>query len=187
MSSHSKFGQLLGAALLGKSAADVNHAEGWYDVMSSQQAAPFKRELCKIASAAYLADDAGNTPEGILFRNLGNLKDDWSPGYDQFSDCVLRALSKQAMLPAVAAGHEALGGPLMKGLAAVGVLGGAGVGSLAFLLSRNAAQSSAENAELLEKVRVYKELRRDIEEDMRSKDIMSQGKKTNAGRDRYNV
>jgi hypothetical protein len=130
------------------------------------EAAPYHKELCKIACAAFEADNAENTVAGCLFRNLSRV-DEWNTGYNMFTDSVRNALSKQAgMLPVVATLHDKTGGGVMKTLAAGGVLGGATIGSLAFLLSRNARQTSAKNKELLEKVRAYRQLRRDIEEDL---------------------
>jgi hypothetical protein len=153
--------------------------------MKSAAAAPFNRELCKIAAAAYQVDDAATTPAAILFRNLADARE-WDAGYNRFSDCVKRAMSKSAMLMGVAGGlHSSLGGNSLKALIATGALSGAGVGSLAFLLSRNAAQTSAENAEILEKVRAFKQLRRDIDEDMAEDELLASA--LPKGRERHNV
>jgi hypothetical protein len=153
--------------------------------MKSATAAPFNRELCKIAAAAYQADGAATTPAAILFRNLADTEE-WDAGYDRFSDCVKRAMSKSAMLMGVAGGlHNSLGGNSLKALIATGALSGAGIGSLAFLLSRNAAQTSAENAEILEKVRAFKQLRRDIDEDMAEDELLASA--LPKGRERHNV
>jgi hypothetical protein len=81
--------------------------------------------------------------------------------------------------------HNSLSGNTLKALIATGALGGAGVGSLAFLLSRNAAQTSAENAEILEKVRAFKQLRRDIEEDMSEDELVASA--LPKGKERYSV
>lgn len=164
-----QFGARVGAATLGIDSAGLSRMLGAEKVMSSPEAEPFNRELCKIAAAAFEADSAAHTPAGILFQNLAKV-DTWHPGYNRFTDCVKRAMAKQAMLPAVVAANELGGNSLLKTLVAAGVIGGAGVGSLGFLLSRHANQTSAENAALLEKVRAYRQLRRDIEEDMQSDD-----------------
>lgn len=161
-------------------------------VMQSPEAIPFRRELCKIAYAAFCADGSGHLPEAILFNNLSKAAE-WYASYDRFSDVVLRALAKgetekraAMLLPAVAALHDKAGGGVMKTLAAGGALGGVALGSLAFLLSRNAQQSSAQNAILLEKVKAYKKLKRDILEDMEQQDLM-QRKTTRRSPDRYDV
>jgi hypothetical protein len=152
--------------------------------MTTGQAAPFNRELCKIAAAAFETDGDENSTHAILFRNLASTAT-WSPGYDRFTDCVKRAMAKQAMLPVVAGLHDKLGGGVVKTLMATGAIGGAGIGSLAFLLSRNAAQSSSESAELLEKVKAFKQLRRDIEEDMHANDVLEKSKP--ARKERYSA
>lgn len=162
-----QFGARIGAATLGIDRSGLNRMLGVEKVMSSSEAAPFNRQLCKIAAAAFEVDGANHTPAAILFNNLSEAEE-WHPGYDRFSDCVKRAMAKQALLPAVMAANELGGNGLLKTLVATGVIGGAGIGSLGFLLSRHANQTSAENAGLLEKVRAYRQLKRDIEEDMQS-------------------
>lgn len=169
------FGASIGAAMLGADRDELTRRNSHAKVMSSKAAAPFNRELCKIAAAAFEVDGAANTAPAILFQNLA-ASEEWSHGYDRFSDCVKRAMSKQAMLPVVAGLHDKLGGGVVKTLMATGALGGAGIGSLAFLLSRNARQTSSESAELLEKVKAFKQLRRDIEEDMKANDVLAQSK-----------
>lgn len=167
-----EFGANIGAAMLDIAPGDLRAMRRKDEVLGSSEGAPFNRMLCKIAADAFEADGAAHTPEGILFRNLSQAAE-WDPGYNRFADCVKRAMSKEALLPVVAAAHDKLGGGVLKTLIALGALGGAGAGSLAFLLNRNATQSSAENAALLEKVRAYKQLRQEIEEDMGNNDLMN--------------
>lgn len=186
MSSDTYFtlGKFIGAALLYKNAADLHRASGDAAVMSTAEAWPFNRALCKVAAAAYATDGDTTSPRAILFQNLAEAEE-WSAGYDRFTDSVKRAMAKQAMiLPILTATHDKLGGKMLRTLIAGGALGGAAAGSLGFLLSRNARQSSAENAELLEKVRAYKQLKRDIEEDMSANAVMEERK---PARQRYNV
>ena len=177
-----KFGARVGAAMLGADNDELTRRMGHAGVMSSADAAPFNRELCKIAAAAFDADGASNTAPAILFRRLATVPE-WSSGYNQFTDCVKRAMAKQALLPVVAGLHDKLGGGVVKTLMATGALGGAGLGSLAFLLSRNARQSSSESAELLEKVKAFKQLRRDIDEDMKANEVLAQAQP--AKKERY--
>jgi len=177
-----QFGVRLGFVISGNDSRDATAAMAKQAAMDSDAAAPFNRELCKIACAAFAANGEGHTPEAILFANLSQEKT-WNPGYNRFTDCVKRGLAKQAsLLPAVAALHDKAGGGVLKTITAGGALGGAALGSLAFLLARNARQSSSDNAQLLEKVRAYKELSRDIREDMGAKNVMETGEET-----RYNV
>lgn len=179
-----RLGQRLGAAHYDADADELDRRLGQASVMKSAAAAPFNRELCKIAAAAYQVDGDPNAPAAILFRNLAAA--DWNPGYDRFSDCVKRSLAKNASMMGLAGGiHNSLGGNTLKALIATGALGGAGIGSLAFLLSRNAAQTSAENAEILEKVRAFKQLRRDIDEDMAGDEVTAAA--VPKGRTRHNV
>jgi hypothetical protein len=182
---HFEFGRRLGAASLGADVSELNARLGQDAVMKSAAAAPFNRELCKMAAAAYKVDDDAHSPAAILFDNLSTAEE-WDAGYDRFSDCVKRAMAKSAMLMGVAGGlHNSLGGNSLKALIATGALSGAGVGSLAFLLSRNAAQTSAENAEILEKVRAFKQLRRDIDEDMAEDELLASA--LPKGRERHRV
>jgi len=164
----------MGAASFGLDRNALIRARGRASVMQSKEAAPFKRELCKIASSAFDADGDRTSAVAVLFRNLSQV-DEWHSSYDRFTDPVLRSLAKSGatLLPAAAALHDKTGGGILKTLTAAGVLGGASLGSLAFLLSRNAQQSSAENAQMLEKVRAYKKLKRDIEEDMSNSGAMA--------------
>ncbi len=182
---HFRLGQRLGAAQYGADADELDRRLGQASVMNSGAAAPFNRELCKLAAAAYQVDDAPNVPAAILFRNLAAAPE-WDAGYNRFTDCVKRAMAKSAMLMPFASGiHSNLSSNTLKALIATGALGGAGVGSLAFLLSRNAAQTSSENAELLEKVRAFKQLRRDIDEDMSADESVASA--LPKGKERYNV
>jgi hypothetical protein len=163
------------------------------EVMNSPEAEPFRRELCKIACAAFRTAGEENCTEAILFGNLAKAAT-WHASYNRFTDSVLRALAKQSdlikqstvLLPAVAALHDKAGGGVLKTLGAAGALGGAALGSLAFLLSRNAQQSSAENAILLEKVKAYKQLKRDIQEDMLHNELL-EADKVQERKSRYDV
>lgn len=179
---YSRFGEAVAAAAAGIPADTLRMAKHAHAVMESQEAVPFNREICKIAAAAYEASGESNAPAAILFRNLA-AAETWYPQFNQFSDSVKRAMAKQAMLPLVSSTSENVGSPL-RSLMALGALGGAGVGSLAFLLSRNASQSSAENADLLERVRAYKQLKKEIEEDMHEHDTL--GKATGSS-GRYDI
>jgi hypothetical protein len=174
---HFELGTRIGAVLLGKDPSDLVRLRAQESVMQTKEAAPFHRELCKIAVAAFEAAGEPHSAPAELFRNLSQA-DEWFESYNRFTDSVRRALGKQAstLLPAVAALHDKAGGGILKTLTAGGALGGAALGSLAFLLSRNAQQSSAENAALLEKVKAYKKLKRDIEEDMASRGTMEEEK-----------
>ncbi len=104
----------------------------------------------------------------------------WTDAYNRFTMPVLSAIGRFAereaeliknanaiaALPIVA---DKVGLPsALKFLLGIGAIGGVGAGSLGFLLSRDARESSAENNMLTEKARVYKQLRRDIEEDLAS-------------------
>ena len=179
-----EFGVNLEASRLGLDRPTLIRRRAQAEVMDGPEGVPFRRELCKIAAAAFDAAGDSTNPKAILFRNLAS-SDEWYSTYNRFTDPVLKALSKQAgiLLPAAAATHDKMGGGVLKNLIALGVLGGGTAGSLAFLLNRNANQSSAENAQLLEKIRAYKELKRDIEEDMDSSGAMEVGEEEQ----RYNV
>lgn len=160
-------GASMAAQALGVDRDGLIRLEAQREVMRGPDSAPFHRELCKIASAAFESEGDYTSAPAILYRNLSQEKE-WHPQYQQFTDPVLKSLSKSAamLLPGVAALHDKAGGGILKTLTAGGALGGAALGSIAFLLSRNAQQSSAESAQLLEKVKTYKKLKRDIEEDI---------------------
>jgi hypothetical protein len=171
--------------MLGVDAETVKRAAHAHRVMESQEAEPFNRELCKIAAAAFESDNAGHTVGGQLFQKLATA-DKWYPEFNKFTDSVKCALAKSAAaLPAFLASKDAIGGPTQS-LLALGALGGLGVGSLGFLLSRHASQSSAENAALLEKIKAFKQLRQDIEEDMHAKSVL-EAQEAKKPRTRYDV
>ncbi len=185
-----ELGAALAASRSGLTYTELMQKRAHASVMESVEAAPFHRELCKIARVAFETAGDFHSPPALLFARLAQTED-WDAAYNRFTDPVLRALgrTKEAtvLLPAVAALHDKAGGGVMKTLTAGGALGGAALGSLAFLLSRNAQQSSAENAILLEKVKAYKQLKRDIEEDMAHNDVMSLAKDNKRSTPRYDV
>lgn len=168
-----EFGKGLAASMFGIDRNEMLRRQAMNDVMRSEEGVPFRRQLCKIAYSLFDEMGDSHSPVAILFRNLEKTAT-WHSSYDRFTDCVARALARQedlqkeamTLLPAVAALHDKAGGGIMKTLSGFGALGGAALGSLAFLLSRNAEQSSAENAILMEKIRAYRKLKNDIEEDM---------------------
>lgn len=143
------------------------------------RAAEFHRQVAKIAAAAYEACGEARTPEGILFEKLAH-EQHWHPGYYRITDCVLRALGRveksaglAGLLPGVLANTGVdtgigIGRGVMGGSAAVGGLGGA----LAFLLMRDARQTSVQNQDLLEKTRAYRRVRKEIGEDMSSSGLL---------------
>lgn len=187
-----ELGATLAATRRGLTRGELLHKQAHAKVMASAEGVPFRRELCKIAYVAFETAGEPNRAEAVLFRNLSQAEE-WYPTYNRFTDSVLRALAKQDMskeaaplLPVVAAIHDKAGGGGMKTLAAGGALGGAALGSIAFLLSRNANQSSAENAILLEKVKAYNKLKRDIQEDMAHNQVMADDT-ASRGRPRYDV
>lgn len=180
------FGKQAATALLGRTSEDLIRAEASSAVMDSAAAEPFDRQVCKIAAAAFEVDGLAHSVHGILFEKLATAEE-WSHGYKPFVDSVKRALAKcaraedaeadevfqkAALLPAAMMLHDQLGGNVLKTLVAAGAIGGAGVGSLGFLLSRNARQSSADNASVMEKIKTYKLLRKEIEEDMSAHDVI---------------
>lgn len=180
-----QWGSRVAAARAGVSVSELNKRAGQDAVMNSPESEPFQRELCKIAVAAFETAGEPRSAHANLFRNLAST-DVWYPAYNKFTDSVCRALSKQAAAfkPAVGAAtllHDKLGGGMAKTLLAASALTGGSLGALAFLLNRNANQSSTESQELLEKIRAYKSLKRDIEEDV-SMQIPSNPKKPHAYR-----
>lgn len=181
------FGTGLAASNFGIGRRALLRRQAMHDVMSSEEGVPFERQLCKLAAELFEQAGDANSPACILFRRLEKVAE-WNPAYNRFTDHVRRALAmrKEAMtlLPAAAALHDSTGGGMLKTLTAGGALGGAALGSLAFLLSRNAEQSSAENAALMEKIRAYRQLKRDIEEDMSSSVAAPAAKPTSS---RYDV
>jgi hypothetical protein len=183
---HLEFGMLVGGADAEMDRAAVNYMQGYTSVIDSPEGHEVKRDMCKLAAMALESDGAGSSAHAILFRNLSNAPQ-WFPEFDQFTDCVTSALAKQAsaIIPAVAAtANDKVGGIVAK-LLALGTLGGIGAGGLGFLVSRDARQTSSENAAILEKVRAYRQLSRDLKEDMAAKDIIPDKKKSKA--QRYDV
>lgn len=185
------FGQGLAASAFGIDRSEMLRRRAMHDVLESPEGEPYQRQLCKIAVDLFRVAGDPNSPGALLFQNLEKSAV-WYKTYNRFTDHVRRALSgqenlcKEAMglLPAVAALHDKAGGGVMKTLAAGGALGGATLGSIAFLLNRNAEQSSAENAILMEKIRAYRKLKNDIEEDM-SAEVVDE--KSRTPKQRYDV
>lgn len=174
---HFEFGKLIGGADFELNKQAVNYLEGYVSVIDSPEGEGVKRDLCKLASMAFAADGLEKSAHAILFDNLSKAAE-WFPQFNEYTDCVTSALSKQAsaLLPAVAlTAHDNIGGLVAK-LLALGTVGGIGVGGAGFLMSRDARQTSAENASMIEKVRAYRQLRRDLEEDMASKEILPKTK-----------
>lgn len=157
--------------------SDLHRNQGLNERLGSADGDIFQREVCKIAAAAYEADGLAGSVPGQLFQKLAGA-DKWCAAYNRFTAPVISAigrfaareieLQKQAAaaaaLPFVAS-HAGVPG-VIKLLLGLGAIGGVGAGSLGFLLSRDARQSSAENNAITEKTRAYKQLRRDIEEDL---------------------
>lgn len=171
---HFEFGKLIGGADSEMNGSAIRVMEGYTEVMDSPEAEHLKRNMCKLAALAFEVDGAEKSAHAILFRNLASAPK-WYAEFNQFTDCVTRALAKQAstLVPAAAvAANDKLGGLAAK-LLALGTIGGIGAGGLGFLMSRDARQTSAENAAIIEKIRAYRQLRRDLEEDMASQQVMS--------------
>lgn len=159
--------------------SDFQRRQGLNEKINSADGDIFQREVCKIAAAAYEVDGLGGSVTGQLFSKLAS-SNKWCESYNRFSAPVITALGRFAArenelrkqagaiaaLPFVA---DKVGMPdVMKLLLGLGAVGGVGGGSLGFLLSRDTRQSSAENDALTEKTRTYKQLRRDIDEDLAS-------------------
>lgn len=188
---HSKlfdFGSNLVLANRGVERSDFNRSQGLLDGLRADEAGVFHREVCKIAAAAYAEDDMGNSMQYHLFTKLAAMPT-WHPELNRFTMPVLSAFqrfaereiamrksaSAVAALPFVA---DKVGVPgFVKLLLGIGAIGGAGAGSLGFLLSRDASESSAENNAITEKTRAYKQLRRDIEEDLASSGALEEAPK----------
>lgn len=159
---HYNFGARMAAAAMGVSPLGLIASDAAANCAHDRT--ELDKGLLKLAAAVFEEVEPGSR-EALLFRRAA---DRWSPGCALLAEHVSVGISKTAtaLLPVLAATHDKLGGKLLRTLVAAGVLGGAGAGSLGFLLSRNARQSSAENEELLAKTRTYRQLANDIKEDM---------------------
>lgn len=167
-----EFAKNVAAAWIGVGEEQLNKSAGLNEAL--QESEVYRGEIFKIAHAAF---EGSNRPGEYLFEKLANNAGD--EGADVFFDVVLSALGRmeKKAFPVIAAAHDKLGGSVLRTLVSAGVLGGAGVGSLAFLLNRNATQGSAESAQMLEKIRTFNELRREIEEDQRMKEVENASRK----------
>jgi hypothetical protein len=175
------YGQNLARAIHGVSQPDYVSMVAQDGVLRSGEGEPFQRELCKIAAAIYAETGGGKTVAGKLFEKLASADTPWCPQFSRFTDPVLTAIgrwsvdestdereksaSAAALLPIVASDRSGVPAAL-KLLVGLGAIGGAGAGSVAFMLGRSARQSSAESQQLLEKARAYKKLRREVDEDL---------------------
>lgn len=157
--------------------SDLHRRQGLNERLNSADGDIFQREVCKIAAAAYEVDGLAGSVPGQLFQKLAST-DKWCAAYNKFTTPVISAIGRfaareielqksAAAMAALPFAANQVGIPsVVKLLLGLGAIGGVGAGSLGFLLSRDARQSSAENAALSEKTRAYKQLRRDIEEDL---------------------
>lgn len=138
-----------------------------YDEAMREDGAPVQRMFAKFAAQLF----EETHPLHHLYAGLSKCAN-WCDAYDQFTEPVWRAvgLGKDAAAVALAA-HDKVGGGIMKALVSAGVIGGAGLGTLGFMLNRDARQYSAESKALLEQIRAYKQIRRDIEEDMKHQQL----------------
>lgn len=175
------YGQHLARAIHGVPSAEYTSMVAQDRVLRSAEGEPFQREICKIASAIFIETGGGNTVAGKLFEKLASADTPWCPEFSRFTDPVLTAIGRwsadegiaereksataAAMLPIIASERSGVPSAL-KMLVGLGAIGGAGAGSVAFMLGRSARQSSAESQQLLEKARAYKKLRREVEEDL---------------------
>jgi hypothetical protein len=172
------FGSRLVLANRDKTIGEFNRSQGLVERLKRPGSEAYHREICKIAAAAYAADGMEGSMQHQLFTKLA-AADQWYDSYHRFTMPVVAALGKFAarseelhkQASAVTAAGGVLAGahqlpPILKLLLGVGAIGGVGAGSLGFLLSRDARESSADNNAITEKTRAYKQLRRDIEEDL---------------------
>ena len=188
MTNHSpSFG--LGVALVcanrGITKSALHRMQGAVELLDSAEGDVFQREICKIAAAAYEADGLEGSVTSQLFIKLA-ASERWCEAYNSFTEPVMVALGRfaerEAMIHKEASAVAALpfvadkvGLPsVVKMLLGIGAVGGVGAGSLGFLLSRDAQQSSAENNAITEKTRAYKQLRRDIDEDLAASGALEQ-------------
>lgn len=170
--------------------------QGMNEKLDAAEGDIFQREVCKIAAAAYEADGLEGSVPCQLFRKLAS-SDRWCEAYNRFSGPVITALgrfaeceaelSKQAgAVAALPFAADKVGLPgVVKMLLGLGLVGGVGAGSLGFLLSRDARESSSANNEITEKTRAYKQLRRDIDEDLASSGALEDPKPSK--NTRYNL
>lgn len=177
---HSKlfdFGSSLVLANRKITRSEFNHRQGLMERLRSDDSGVFHREVCKIAATAYAEDGMENSMQCHLFTKLASLQT-WHSELDRFTLPVLSAFQRfaereiamrksAAAMAALPYAADKVGVPgFVKLLLGLGTIGGVGAGSLGFLLSRDARESSAENSAITEKTRAYKQLRRDIEEDL---------------------
>lgn len=145
-------------------------------VYDSEEGVPYKRALVKIATHIY--DSLGDTTSvgANLYQRLDQAPQ-WHASFDAFVDPVRYAVSsavrlhddhvvKEANLLLPIAAAQGKLGETSKLLLGAGASGGILGGALAHMLVRNARQTSANNAGLEAKILLYKQLRRDIEEDL---------------------
>lgn len=149
----------------GVSPSDAPRLRGFREHLSTADA--FTKQALLIGAAACNA-----TPIGAAMTKAASSPE--TPGAKLLAEIVIDSLGRvKCAFPIVAAAHDKLGGSVLKTLVSAGILGGTGVGSLAFLLNRKANQSSEDSAQLLEKVRTMNELKREIEEDQRMADMVA--------------
>lgn len=180
----------------GVSQTEFRKQQGMVEKLASADGDVYQRELCRIAAAAYEVDGLAYSVPGRLYDRLSKSAR-WCEAYNRFSDPVAKALGRLAqreeetikranVMAALPFAADKVGVPgVVKLLLGLGAVGGVGAGSLGFLLSRDARESSAENNAITEKTRAYKQLRRDIDEDLAVSGALDEP--AAAGGSRYNL
>lgn len=184
-----KIGQLLGLQAYGFNKSGFAMASGMVEAFSDHNQpnyGAFQKMLCKYASEAFKEVGEMGGFEYHLFKEAAETPT-WYPELDKFSDAVLYALGnvvKQAeqerhfntreaivkkaslavgsMLPSVAKGVISNTPDVLKGVATLGVGGGALAGSLAWLMNRHVAQDEDTAEGMKAKIRYYQKLTNDI-------------------------
>jgi hypothetical protein len=137
--------------------------------MQSAEAIPAKRLLIKSAHDVMVLCGTGHTAPARHLEILADL-----PGWSTHAEDVYHDLVKACALSETLEKHafnEAVegAGNLAKGIGYAGVLGGAGLGSLYWMLSRHATQNEADVEAKKRQLQYYQHLNHELQDSLRRK------------------
>lgn len=189
MSKYHRAGQKLAAMMYGSNSEDAATASGLVtaiDDVSNPGYGNFQRLMCKYAAEAFREAGQGASFEYCLFKEAAQAPQ-WFPEMDKLSNAVVNSLGVvylDAQQDEHLAGREVVKNAAMgilapsavslvkktpdlfKTVAGLGVAGGAGLGSLIWLMNRHSKQDSDKAEALRAKVKYYNKLTSQIKQEL---------------------
>lgn len=164
-----QFGIQLECISRGIDPSDFHKYAAVAEVMASKEAAPAKRLLLKAAHDLMVLCGDGTKAAAFHLQQVIELPG-WSTHADDVYNTVVQACAANDCLEKHAFNDTVEGlGHVAKGLGYAGVLGGAGMGSLYWLLSRHATQDEKDNEARKQQLNYYNQLNRELQDSLARK------------------